>query len=388
MSIASIPQQGRLTPLASAEQLHVAVAQLLPCTSALQPPAALDGSEALAKLRSCARDASCQGADVIVFPEYFLSGVTHGLWNRARHQSGSAAPEKEAQEEKEWLATVKQVAREQNIDIVAGTVVELHPARGVPHPSKRASKGELYNTAYYVSRRGEVVHRYTKQNLWHSERATLSASTRATHSEQHDKATFCIMTKRGLRLRAGLAICWDLAWVERFHQMLPRLQVPPDEQQQQLGEGDVSDLDEAKEAKGPDVVFIPTCWYASDGGAAAFRYSLDSEARLIASLCSARALELEAAVVLCNVAGPSVPREQLDELQARLRQRTGGKDDDVELPLVGMGNSLIAVPFVDVEKVAHERETMMLSSVDVGLLREARKVYGMRRDWLAKAAGR
>lgn len=59
------------------------------------------------------------------------------------------------------------IAKENDIDIVAGTVVELG-LHHVPHRTdekngKEGHNDKLFNTAYYVDRTGKVTGRYTKR---------------------------------------------------------------------------------------------------------------------------------------------------------------------------------------------------------------------------------
>jgi predicted amidohydrolase len=59
------------------------------------------------------------------------------------------------------------VAKENDIDIVAGTVVELG-SHHVPHRSEEGKDtsghdDKLFNTSYYVDRTGKVIGRYTKK---------------------------------------------------------------------------------------------------------------------------------------------------------------------------------------------------------------------------------
>ena len=108
-----------------------------------------------------------------------------------------------------------------------------------------------------------------------------------------------------------MAICWDLAWYSRFHQML----TPPYE------ESRPSDLDKEGQVKGPDVIFAPTCWYASDGGAKALLWNGTGEAQMLDTLCLARAVELEALLVMCNVAGPYMTEEKVSQLRQELTKQ-------------------------------------------------------------------
>ncbi|CBQ73865.1 conserved hypothetical protein [Sporisorium reilianum SRZ2] len=416
--------------------IHIAVAQVLPDESGLHAAdeARDEGQAGLEKLDQWASAAAQRGADVVVFPEYFLSGATHELWRRVREaqrneagraqqqQRGGGGVEgevrendakdgqKEAEEnEKAWIEVIIHVARKYDVDIVAGTVVELgtqphadiladHPVSQpdvpapsaksnehdkIPHrPPKKAKLGsnaqdhenELFNTSYYVSRHGQVLHRYTKQNLWHPERETLLHSQHHTHPEQHTgSSTFIIETKRGTRLRAAMAICWDLAWYSRFYQMI----APP------YAADQVSDLDREGQAPGPDLIFAPTCWYASDGGPKALLWNGIGEAQMLDTLCLARAVELEAVLVMCNVSGPTLDADAIEQVRSQLieQHRKGVSDDELEMPLIGLGRSRICAPFLNVvAEVPDEREAMLLQSVDLNLLTDAREVYRMRYD--------
>ncbi len=69
--------------------IHIAVAQVLPDESGLHADEEQGkkddvGLAGLEKLEKWAKAASEKGADVVVFPEYFLSGATHELWRRVR----------------------------------------------------------------------------------------------------------------------------------------------------------------------------------------------------------------------------------------------------------------------------------------------------------------
>lgn len=413
--------------------IHIAVAQVLPDESGLHADdVADDGQAGLEKLELWASAAAEKGADVVVFPEYFLSGATHELWRRVgeaqRNQAGRASQQqggdteqidsKDGQKvaegnEKAWIEVIIHVARKYDIDIVAGTVVELgtsphadiladHPVSQIddtpapppavkskehdkiPHrPPKKTKLGsseeyhedELFNTSYYVSRHGQVLHRYTKQNLWHPERETLLHSQHHTHPEQHTgkASTFIIETKRGTRLRAAMAICWDLAWYSRFYQMI----APP------YAADQVSDLDSERQAPGPDLIFAPTCWYASDGGPKALLWNGVGEAQMLDTLCLARAVELEAVLVMCNVSGPTLDAEAIQQVRTQLQEQhqKGVSDDELETPLIGLGRSRICAPFLNVvAEVPDEREAMLLQTVDLNLLTDAREVYRMRYD--------
>lgn len=112
-------------------------------------------------------------------------------------------------EEEHWISSIRQLARENDINIVAGTVVELgtHPNDAHADPDARAhghDHAPLYNTAYCISRHGTVAGRHTKRNLWHPERQTLTAGKDETHN--HD-VVFPLDTRRGFQFYSSLAIC-------------------------------------------------------------------------------------------------------------------------------------------------------------------------------------
>lgn len=73
--------------------------------------------------------------------------------------SDSTVPSEE--EGQHWLSSFKVLAKEREVDIVVGTIVE------------RAEVGEgeerrevLKNVSHYVDKKGEVRGRYEKRNLW------------------------------------------------------------------------------------------------------------------------------------------------------------------------------------------------------------------------------
>ena len=61
-------------------RLHVVLAQVYPNSSEQ-----FLVTDALPKLEALTQKAANEGADVIVFPEYFLTGATHEAWHHAKH---------------------------------------------------------------------------------------------------------------------------------------------------------------------------------------------------------------------------------------------------------------------------------------------------------------
>ena len=104
---------------------------------------------------------------------------------------------------------------------------------------------------------------------------------------------------------------------------------------------------------------------------------------MLDTLCLARAVELEAVLVMCNVAGPYLDAQAIENLRAELHRQhqQGVADNDLETPLIGLGRSRICAPFLNVvAEVPDQREVMLLQTVDLNLLRDAREMYRMRYD--------
>lgn len=153
----TIDVQGALTDLDSPEHLHLALAQVLPASSE-------DEASGYAKLKAYATQAADAGADVVAFPEYFLTGATHEEWYGVRDKGGPEPFQTQDADEGEshWVHDICTLARQLDVNIVAGTVVEL--GHHVPHRNDQpVSSDSLFNTAYFIGREGEVKGRYTKR---------------------------------------------------------------------------------------------------------------------------------------------------------------------------------------------------------------------------------
>jgi predicted amidohydrolase len=122
--------------------------------------------------------ARARGADIVVFPEDFVTGPV-----RTRPELAGQAGA--------FLHAFRTLAATHRIDIVAGSVIE------------RVGPRRMQNACYYVDARGQVLSRYAKVNLWLTERTYLApgGSVRA------------FKTRFGM---TGLTICWDLAFPEIF----------------------------------------------------------------------------------------------------------------------------------------------------------------------------
>lgn len=82
--------------------------------------------------------------DIVIFPEYFITGV---LSPQSEHKQL-------ADGDRTYVGRIQALARKYKIDIVPGTIVE------------RNSDGDLMNTCYYIDATGEILGSYEKINLW------------------------------------------------------------------------------------------------------------------------------------------------------------------------------------------------------------------------------
>ena len=128
------------------------------------------------------KNASSQGANIIVFPEDFVTGPIEG--------------KKELYDNGEIVKKFQRLAKKYSIDIVPGSFIE-------------STKTGNYNTTYYIDSEGEIKLRYRKINLWHPERPYFA---------QGNQIAVC-NTKYG---KIGLVICWDLIFPELFRRMVRR----------------------------------------------------------------------------------------------------------------------------------------------------------------------
>ena len=190
------------------------------------------------------RAAASQGAHLAVLPEYHLTSWV---------PSDPAFPSLCAQTQK-YLDSYCALAKELNINIVPGTVLEQRP------------DGSILNIAYFISNNGTILSSYQKKNLWHPERPHLTSSAHEPH-EAFD-------TPLG---KVGMLICWDLAFPEAFRELI---------------------------AEGAKLIIIPTFWTLADCNDPGLRHNPLSEALFLESILVARTFENTCAVVFANAGGP------------------------------------------------------------------------------------
>ncbi|XXG96147.1 hypothetical protein Hte_002426 [Hypoxylon texense] len=200
-------------------------------------------TENFAKAESFIRNAAREGCNLAVLPEYHLTSWVPDEPGFRESCADSA----------QYLKKYQELAKELNICIVPGTIVEPHG-------------DALHNIAYFLSSNGEILGRYQKKNLWHPERRHLVSSAQEPH--------VAFDTPLG---RVGLLICWDLAFPEAFRELI---------------------------SDGAQIICIPTFWSTKDVSDEGYALNPDGEVLFLNSTLISRAFENTCAVVFANAGGP------------------------------------------------------------------------------------
>lgn len=293
--------------------------------------------ENFAKAESLIRQAAAQGADLAILPEYHLTSwcPEHPDFLKATLESATYLPRYQA------------LAREVNINIVPGTIVvpltstdpnnqddhssvhqdshEQRPPQLTASQDGENNSAQLANMTYWIAAgSGSILGTYQKTNLWHPERPLLTAGNTAFPLHQAFDTPLVLDAESGKPLRAGLLICWDLAFPEAFRAL-------------------VSD--------GADLVIVPAWWKLDDVDDAAYHMNRNCEKVFLDSVTVARACENTCAVAFVNHAGCS----------------------QVALPILGAAGG---------GPMPADEEGARVVEVDFGVLKVAERNYKVREDMM------
>lgn len=201
------------------------------------------------------RAAATQGAKLAVLPEYHLTGwAPEDPTFKAACGSWST-----------YLDKYRNLAIECSINIVPGTLVELHDAG--------SQSEKLLNAAYFITDKGDIAAKYVKKNLWGPvERTHLMGSAREPHQ------VFDTLLGKG-----GLLICWDLNFPEAFRELI---------------------------AQGAKLIIIPSFWLLNETSEEGRVSNPIAEKLLIDSLLAGRCFE--------NTCGELLPQQCYLTLLVRL----------------------------------------------------------------------
>ncbi|KAJ4392730.1 hypothetical protein N0V85_006859 [Neurospora sp. IMI 360204] len=303
------------------------------------------------KAESYIRKAASGGAHLAVLPEYHLTS-----WCPEHPSFVAACAESSA--DNSYLSRYQALARELNINIVPGTICEVHPASSASSksegekPSDDGGNGkqelatwkgqsiEIRNMAYWISAStGDLAGSYQKMNLWHPERPHLTAGDIKRHKPHRAFDTPLLKPgpdgKTQVPIRAGLLICWDLAFPEGFRALI---------------------------ADGADIIVVPSYWWVTKVDENGRKVSRDDEKIFLESVCVTRACENTAAIVYCNAGGMSQVALPLKGVLP-----PAGEEGDGKKGIMGV-----------------ETEEMQIVDVDFDVLRKAEEDYKVRMDMSGK----
>ncbi|WP_411842518.1 carbon-nitrogen family hydrolase [Salinicoccus sp. HZC-1] len=141
----------------------------------------------ITKVKSLFEKENLEGTDIVVLPEMWTTG--YDLENVDKLACRNLEPAK---------SIIAELAAEHDVNIVAGSVANV-----------KDDSGEVYNTAFVINRRGELVYQYSKMHLvpMLNEPKYLTGGKEKVETFELDGETF------------GLVICYDLRFPELFRDL-------------------------------------------------------------------------------------------------------------------------------------------------------------------------
>lgn len=194
-----------------------------------------------------------------------------------------------------------------------------------PHdPASPNTCDTIANVATFISPTGDVLSRYQKKNLWHTERPQLAADIHSPH--------VAFDTPWG---RMGMLVCWDLAFPEAFR---------------------------ALTADGARVIICPAHWTVDDGGEG-LEVNSSCEKLFVDAACVSRAFENTCAIAFVNAGAPN-----------------GSVDGKDAAGVNWLGASQLAMPLKGSLGGLGAAEDMTIVDIDMAVLDVAERVYKVRED--------
>jgi len=185
------------------------------------------------------------------------------------------------------------------------------------------TNNKLHNTSYLFDYKGEIVGNYRKNHLTINEQKYLKP----------DDKTAVFKTKIG---NIGIQICRDLLYPEITRKLM---------------------------LKGAEIVFCPSFWCSKSSQYSDiynYKYFKNKTPDEVTPLVSARAIESETIFVYVNAAGTF--------------NHNGSKS-------ILLGKTQIALPFYGTTNILnHNRESVLMREINLGMIKDARKVYGIEKD--------
>ncbi|KAK4232643.1 carbon-nitrogen hydrolase [Podospora fimiseda] len=224
------------------------------------------------------RQAASLGAQIAVLPEYHLTSWCpdeKGFIEGCRESMG-------------YLDKYRELASSLGINIVPGTICEVHPSGESGGDTKDV---EIRNMTYFISGDGdggigEIVGRYQKKNLWHPERPHLTAGDVSSKHEGFEvEESLPKWEEDGKSIRVGLLICWDIIFPECFRELI-------------------------MSESGVDIIIIPAFWLLNEDFGEVeegrIKRAQEKERKMLEGLVWTRAYENCCTVCFVNACGGSM----------------------------------------------------------------------------------
>lgn len=144
----------------------------------------------LKKIEHFIKKYSDKKLDLVVFPEFFSTGISHEQFiNFPEDENGG-----------ETIAFIKELAKKYNTNIIAGTVIEKE-------------NDKLYNTSFIINRNGETIDKYRKIHLFNYMGGTEGERITPGHREVVAEFDFG---------RVGLGICYDIRYPLHYNKLIKK----------------------------------------------------------------------------------------------------------------------------------------------------------------------